>query len=216
MSCILKCNNTEDEFLVQEEDGSYSKTHDYTEKPSIIYKPSTVVPPNNILEIPPPNDLDMPVTFFPTVDTFFDADNSLLVILMELPGFSTSDIEINVGDGEISVSGPRPKDELYEKFGDNLNIHIRERKVGYFFRRFKLPNNALDTTSIASYDNGILSIRIQCSQFTPSRRLEIDGPAYHHEKANFVNYSLASSSPSVSAMENGNSKGMGRKGSGNQ
>lgn len=70
-----------------------------------MYKPSTVVPPNNILEITPPKDLEYPITFYPTVDTFFDKDNNNLVTLMELPGFPISDIEINIGDGEMIVSG---------------------------------------------------------------------------------------------------------------
>ncbi|AFZ81025.1 small heat shock protein, putative [Theileria equi strain WA] len=173
MDCILRCNNSENEVVIDEATGLPIKQHDYNEKPSVIYKPSTTVPPNNILEIPPPKELEYPVTFFPTVDTFFDADTNTLVILMELPGFPAADIEVHIGDGEIKICGPRPKDELYEKFGENLDIHIRERKVGYFYRRFKLPNNALDSTAIAAYDNGILSIKVECSQFSPSRRLDI-------------------------------------------
>ncbi|XP_952848.1 small heat-shock (HSP) protein, putative [Theileria annulata] len=182
MSCILKCNDN-DEIVIKDSDNIYNKTHDYVEKPSVMYKPSTVVPPNNILEITPPKDLEYPITFYPTVDTFFDKDNNTLVTLMELPGFPISDIEINIGDGEMIVSGtlrcPRPKDELYEKFGDNLNIQIRERKVGFFYRRFKLPNNAMDNTATACYDNGILSIIIKCSQFSPIRRIEVTNTPNH-------------------------------------
>ncbi|EAN31521.1 Hsp20/alpha crystallin family protein [Theileria parva strain Muguga] len=189
MSCILKCNDTNDEIIVGDIDNYNNKTYDYVEKPSVMYKPSTVVPPNNILEITPPKDLEYPITFYPTVDTFFDKDNNNLVTLMELPGFPISDIEINIGDGEMIVSGPRPKEELYEKFGENLNIQIRERKVGYFYRRFKLPNNAMDNTASACYDNGILSIIIECSQFNPIRRLEITNtPNYFiNNKKNNIN-----------------------------
>ncbi|KAK2198044.1 bifunctional Alpha crystallin-Hsp20 domain/HSP20-like chaperone [Babesia duncani] len=174
MDCILKCNNTENEVIIDEATGLPKKPLDFAEKPSVIYKPNTVVPQNSILEIPAPKDLECPITFFPTVDTFFDADHAKLVILMELPGFSSQDIDVRVGEGELYVAGPRPKEELYDKFGSNLDIHIRERKVGYFYRRFKLPHNALDNTTVAKYENGILDIRIECSQFGEMRRLMVE------------------------------------------
>ncbi|CDR95278.1 small heat shock protein, putative [Babesia bigemina] len=191
MSCIMRCNNSEQEVVIDEQTGLPVKNHDYcrrsvaimyfvcsfTEKPSVIYKPSTIVPQNTILEIPPPKELETPITFNPTVDTFFDADTNKIVVLMELPGFSHNDITVECGLGELIISGPRPKDELYEKFGNNLDIHIRERKVGYFYRRFKLPHNALDKSVAVSYSNGILDIRVECSQFSEMRRIQIDGKA---------------------------------------
>ncbi|KAK1938726.1 small heat shock protein [Babesia divergens] len=175
MSCIMPCNNSEQEVIIDEATGLPVKTHDYTEKPSVIYKPSTTVPQNTILEIPPPKELEQPITFNPTVDTFFDADTNKLVILMELPGFSSNDINVECGLGELIISGPRPRDELYEKFGNNLDIHIRERKVGYFYRRFKLPHNALDKSVTVTYANGILDIRVECSQFSEMRRIQVEG-----------------------------------------
>nr|AAK11624.1 small heat shock protein [Babesia bovis]BAN64889.1 small heat shock protein [Babesia bovis] len=177
MSCIMRCNNADQEVIIDEQTGLPIKSHDYSEKPSVIYKPSTTVPQNTLLEIPPPKELENPITFNPTVDTFFDADNNKLVLLMELPGFSSTDINVECGWGELIISGPRNKDELYEKFGNNLDIHIRERKVGYFYRRFKLPNNAIDKSISVGYSNGILDIRIECSQFSEMRRVQIDAKA---------------------------------------
>lgn len=176
MSCIMPCGQAEQEVVIDEATGLPVKTHDYAEKPSVIYKPTTTVPQNTVLEIPPPKDLEYPITFHPTVDTFFDADNNKIVILMELPGFSASDITVECGLGELAISGPRAKDELYDRFGSNLDIHIRERKVGYFYRRFKFPHNVLDKTIAVTYANGILDIRVECSQFSEMRRVPVEAP----------------------------------------
>lgn len=104
MSCILKCNN-EDELVV---DGEKPKVVEYVEKPSVIYKPTTVVPPNSLIEITAPKDLPQNPTFFPTIDTFFDNDVKQIVLLMELPGFVAGDIDLEVGEGEVCVCGKSP------------------------------------------------------------------------------------------------------------
>ncbi len=74
----------------------------------------------------------------------------------ELPGMEEKDIDIELSDGVLSISGEK-RDQSEEKSGDYL---MRERSYGSFRRRLTLPGD-IDPDSVeAKYRNGVLTVRI--------------------------------------------------------
>lgn len=84
----------------------------------------------------------------------YDSEKCQGILVLDIPGFKIEDIEVEIGEGMLTVSGPRSQTELFETYGDNLILHAKEREVGYFKRIFKLPHNILDDTAQAVYKNG--------------------------------------------------------------
>lgn len=122
--------------------------------PSGPKKPQVALPANEMQEIAPPDDVKAKITFCPPIDLFFDPKEEAIMLLMDLPGASKDDICIEVGEGFLSICGPRSKNELKERFGGQLQIMAHERQTGYYCRRFQLPSNALEDTMAAQFNAG--------------------------------------------------------------
>lgn len=141
--------------------------------PSGPKKLQVALPANEMQEIAPPDDLKAKITFCPPIDLFFDPKEEAIMLLMDLPGASKDDICIEVGEGLLSICGPRSKSELKERFGGQLQIMAHERQTGYYCRRFQLPSNALEDTMAAQFNAGVLEIKFQCVQRHERRRIDI-------------------------------------------
>ena len=83
-------------------------------------------------------------------------DDSKLVIKADIPGMEQKDINVNVDNGQLTISGER-------KFDDKENqdqYHRVERRFGSFSRSFQL-GNATDVKNInAAYNNGVLEVTL--------------------------------------------------------
>lgn len=143
------------------------------EKPSIPKHAAVLVHPNTLVEIEQEKIMKKRITFKPKVDIVFDTDNNKAILVVDIPGFNTDDIDVEIGAGILTVSGPKSQTELFEKYGDNLILHAKERESGYFRRTFKLPDNVLDETATAVYKNGMLEVKLDCTQFSQTRKVEV-------------------------------------------
>ena len=92
--------------------------------------------------------------FLPNVD-FAESDKQF-ELYIALPGIDKKDVNIDVNNGNLTVSGERKFDfESKEK-----TLKSIETKFGVFNRSFKLPEN-IDISKIsAEFKNGILEIVI--------------------------------------------------------
>ena len=93
-------------------------------------------------------------SFAPPVDVYEDEHNVTLKI--EVPGIDEKDIDVRVENHTLTVHGERKfdKDEKEE------NYRRIERSYGSFTRTFTLPNT-IDTENIeASYEKGVLNIKL--------------------------------------------------------
>jgi HSP20 family protein len=91
-------------------------------------------------------------TFVPPADvTAGDGD---LVLTMDLPGFTSEDLQIELVDGYLSVRGERRRPQVPE----GTRWAHTERAFGSFVRRIKLPDGVDPDTITASMDNGVLSL----------------------------------------------------------
>jgi len=88
---------------------------------------------------------------------------------LDVPGMSTEDININLQNRTLTVSGERTSERTDE--GEEF-VRV-ERAFGSFHRSFTLPD-AVDADSIeASYDNGVLTINVPKTAESTRRQIEI-------------------------------------------
>jgi HSP20 family protein len=91
------------------------------------------------------------------------------IIESEVPGVRQKDLNVEVRDSEVLVSG-----EIKEKERKGL-LRRRMRPVGRFEFRVVLPGE-LDADNInASVDNGVLTLRIPKAEKARPRRIDVQG-----------------------------------------
>jgi HSP20 family protein len=96
-----------------------------------------------------------PYQWVPPVEMATDGGD--VVITLELPGVDSSDVDIEVSDGRLTVSGER-RDRWEESRGRML---VREMRYGSFRRSFQLPDGVGADQVEAEMDNGLLRVRIR-------------------------------------------------------
>lgn len=106
-------------------------------------------------------------SFVPSIDVS-ETDDKFL-ISAELPGMSKDDININLENNRLSISGERS----FEKEDKGKKYHRVETKYGSFERSFQLPDNVDQDSISASYENGLLEISIQKSEEEVKKQIEI-------------------------------------------
>jgi HSP20 family protein len=105
----------------------------------------------------------------PAVDLVEREDS--LVLKADLPGMSEDDVQIEVRDNILTISGER-KAEHEEKQNGYYRV---ERAFGRFSRSLQLPGG-VDTSGIAaSFENGVLEVTIPKPEERKPRRIEIQG-----------------------------------------
>ena len=90
----------------------------------------------------------------PSVDVQEEAER--FVIRADVPGVDPKDIEVNVEDGVLTLSGERKS----EKREDQNGFTRVERFSGRFLRRFTLPESADAEQVSAKGEHGVLEIVI--------------------------------------------------------
>jgi HSP20 family protein len=105
----------------------------------------------------------------PSID-LAENDNEI-TITAELPGIDEKDIELTVTGDLLTLRGEK-KSEREQANGDS---YYAERRYGSFSRVVRLPFEVQDDVVEASYDKGVLSVRIAkpADHQRPVRRIEI-------------------------------------------
>ena len=97
-----------------------------------------------------PND----IAFIPTVNTR-EADDAYY-IEVDLPGVAKDDINIDVDDNTLTISGVRKVKEEHKED----NFYKVESVYGKFERSFSLPEDVDSDKIEAKHNNGVLEIKI--------------------------------------------------------
>ena len=97
-----------------------------------------------------------PVTGFnPAAEIAKDGDDA--VVRLELPGVDVdTDVNVELVDGRLVIHGERRDEHAEEKDGRTL----REVRYGSFRRSFQLPAHITSEAVSASYDAGVLTVRV--------------------------------------------------------
>jgi HSP20 family protein len=93
------------------------------------------------------------------------------VITAELPGLSADDIEISLVGDELTLSGERAAPDVAE----GAQVHRRERGVGSFTRTIQLPFAVDAEKAEASFEHGMLQIRLPRAQADLPRKVAVKG-----------------------------------------
>jgi len=111
--------------------------------------------------------LDRPASWSPRVDVRENKDS--LVVQAELPGISKEDVQVEVNDGVLTISGKTAsrKDVTEE------SVHRIERQYGEFMRSFNLPSNVDSGKVSASMKDGILELTIPKKETSKPRAIEV-------------------------------------------
>ena len=90
------------------------------------------------------------------------------VVALDLPGVAVDSVDIDVERNVLTV-----KAERKDPAGENTELIAAERPRGVFSRQLIL-GEALDTDAVkASYDAGVLTLRIPVAEKAKPRRIEI-------------------------------------------
>jgi HSP20 family protein len=92
-----------------------------------------------------------------------------LVLRADLPGMSEDDLDIEVKDGVLTISGER-KAEREEK---SEGFHRVERAFGRFSRSLSLPEGVNADQVNANFENGVLEVKIPKPEETKPHRVQI-------------------------------------------
>ena len=105
--------------------------------------------------------------FSPSVDMFIDGNE--LVLKADLPGVRKEDIEIDIADTMLTISGEKKIEEKIE----TDSCFSLERSYGSFSRRFELPEGT-DTDKVKAHlENGVLEVRIPKTENGESKAKKI-------------------------------------------
>jgi HSP20 family protein len=96
--------------------------------------------------------------FSPAAEIAKDGDDA--VARVELPGVDVEkDVNVEVDKGRLVIHGERRDERANENPAKDVRI-LREVRYGSFRRSFKLPAHVTSEAISASYDAGVLTVRV--------------------------------------------------------
>jgi HSP20 family protein len=103
----------------------------------------------------------------PAVDVVETPD--AIVLHAELPGMKKEEIEIQLSGETLAIRGERQPSPC----SNGENFHRIERRYGRFSRAFQIET-PIDAAQVqASYDDGVLTVRLPKAQSAKPRQIEI-------------------------------------------
>ncbi|MBP0588252.1 Hsp20/alpha crystallin family protein [Paraburkholderia sp. LEh10] len=107
--------------------------------------------------------------FQPRIDVTDEGD--ALRIVAELPGMTRDDVELEVIDDMLIMSG----DKRFESKSEEQGCYRVERSFGHFQRAVPLPAGVDLDRAEARFENGVLTLRVPkaAGEPAPKRRIEI-------------------------------------------
>jgi len=96
------------------------------------------------------------------------------LVKASLPGINPDDLEITFTDNVLTIKGETKEDKDIQE----EQYHLRERRQGIFSRSISLPNRVKADAIEASYDAGVLTLKLpKVEEVKPKRiAINIGGP----------------------------------------
>lgn len=116
--------------------------------------------------VPAANDL---ISWTPRADVTQHGDD--LVIRVDLPGMDKNEVTVNVTEDAVTVQGERHRAQDEERD----DVFRSERNYGAFDRTIALPPGAMTDQAKASFNSGVLEIRMPAAPKPQGRQIEIAG-----------------------------------------
>ena len=118
-------------------------------------------------------DFELPMRF--TEETEFNPAFDVsetekeLIVKAEVPGMDKKDININLSDGLLTMTG----EKKHEKKEEGENYHLVERHYGKFSRTMRLPSTVNTEKVDAIYKDGVLTITVPKTETVQPKKIEI-------------------------------------------
>lgn len=107
---------------------------------------------------------------YPALNVFEDQAGDAVVVRAEIPGVDRDSLEIESVGNRLTIAGQREIPTPEGKFR-----HVRrERKGGEFRRVFRLPFEVNRDEASASYQDGVLTIRLAKAESAKPRQIAIE------------------------------------------
>lgn len=107
-------------------------------------------------------------SWIPAVD-IYETENEI-VLKAELPEVKKEDVNINIENNVLTLSGERK----FEKETKKENYHRIERSYGVFKRSFTLPTVVDQENIKATFNDGVLQVNMAKRQEIKPRQIEIE------------------------------------------
>lgn len=105
----------------------------------------------------------------PTLPLDVTTSTDELIVEAALPGIKPEDVEITVENGTLTISG-KTADERRAKEGSYL---VQEIRRGSFSRSVTLPNGLEPDKATATFEHGVLTLRIPKAEQVKPRQIRI-------------------------------------------
>ena len=83
-------------------------------------------------------------------------EEDAFVVKASIPGIKPEDMDISLTDNLLTIKGETKVEQEFEK----AQYHVRERRFGSFQRSVALPTAVNANAVDASYENGVLTLRV--------------------------------------------------------
>lgn len=103
---------------------------------------------------------------YPRINLSEDEENYFIEALV--PGLEPKDLDLNLMQGTLTLSGERKADER-----KGHTWHRHERGAGKFLRTIELPNSVDGTKVDAEYRNGVLLITLPKQQSAKPKKISV-------------------------------------------
>jgi len=107
--------------------------------------------------------------WIPSVDIFETADNTV-ILKAELPEMKREDIRVTVENNTLTIEGERK----LAAAGESEKYHRVERGYGAFSRRFTVPSTVDAGRVEASYQDGVLTVKLPRREESKPRQIQIN------------------------------------------
>lgn len=91
------------------------------------------------------------------------------VVKASLPGINPDDLDVTYDANTLTIKGEIRKEEDVE----DRRYHLRERRYGTFSRSISLPSAIKGEKIEASYDAGVLTLRLPKSEEAKPKRIKV-------------------------------------------
>jgi HSP20 family protein len=112
-----------------------------------------------------PEEMEMS---YPAVDIFEDSRH--VMVKAELPGMKKEELDVNITEDAITISGEKKKEEKMEE----KDYYRIERSHGSFSRTFSFPSEVQSAKAKASFQDGVLEVKIPKTESAKKKKIKVE------------------------------------------
>jgi HSP20 family protein len=117
--------------------------------------------------VTPDHEWGQPAMWGLAVDMVENKDD--FVVKASVPGINPDDLDISYSDDTLTIKGEIKQDKEVKED----QYHLRERRYGAFTRTITLPNKIKGDAIEASYQNGVVTLRLPKAEEVKPKRIAI-------------------------------------------